>query len=101
MSNLIVSVVTTTQDFPAGTVPAGITLTVSNADSTQPAIPPVTLAAAPYTHDFGVQPPGNYTCIAQAIDAAGSPLGSPMTGSGTILPPVSIDVPSTVTITAQ
>ena len=94
--NVIVTVATEVSQFPAGTVPAGIVITI-------PGIAPQTIAAAPYSATFDNVPPGSYTATVQAVDSAGAALGAPMTSAQfeIVAPTVGIDIPSSISVTVQ
>ena len=95
MSTVIVQVEMQPQPFPAGTVPAGVKITLSNGAAQ-------VIAAAPYSATFTDVAPGSYTASAQAVDAAGADLGAAaVSAEFTIAAPVSVDVPSVVTVTVQ
>lgn len=98
MSTVIVTLETVATPFPAGTVAAGISISLSGG-----AVPAQTVTAAPYTASFADVAPGSYTASAQALDANGQPLGAAaMSAEFTIAAPdVSVDVPSTVTVAIQ
>ena len=95
MKNVIVSVATTVDQFPAGTIPAGITIAIAGVGSQ-------TIAAAPFEATFQV-PGGTFNATAQAIDANNAPLGALLTSAPFDVPAdtVAIDVPSTITVTVQ
>lgn len=94
MSTVIVTVATQSQSFPAGTVPAGIVISLSGG-----AIAPQTITAAPYSASFSDVAPGTYTANAQAVAADGSALGAAaVSAEFTVAAPVMVDVPSTVSI---
>lgn len=82
-----VSVATTPQSFPAGTVSGGIVVSLG-------AFPAQTLSAAPYVATFAAIESGDYTITAQAIDSAGAPIGAAVSYPLTIAP----DAPATVEI---
>lgn len=87
-----VTVVTTSQDFPAGTVGAGIVVTFGK-------FAPVTLATAPYNTVFSDVAAGDYTISAQLVDASNAPLGAAITGTVTVQPDaVKLDVPASFQI---
>lgn len=96
MSTVIVQVETQPQPFPSGTAPAGVSITLSNGAPAQ------LIASAPYSATFADVAPGSYTASAQAVDAAGAPLGAAaVSAEFTIAASVSVDVPSVVTVTVQ
>ena len=94
MSTVTVTVVSQSQEFPAGTVSAGITVTLEG-------LPAVVLTAAPYVATFDNVAAGTYAITAQTNDASGNALGSAITGSVTVAAPaqVAIDVPASLTVT--
>lgn len=97
MSTVIVTVATASTPFPAGTVPAGIVITLSGG-----AVAPQTVTAAPYSASFSDVVPGSYTASAQAVDASGNALGAAaVSAEFTVAAPVNIDVPQTVNVTVQ
>jgi hypothetical protein len=97
MSTVIVAVATTSTSFPAGTVAAGIVISLSGG-----AVPAQTVTAAPYTASFADVAPGTYTATAQAVDSSGNPLGAAATSAEfTVAAPVMVDVPQTVTVQVQ
>ena len=64
-------------------------------------IAPAVVSSAPYNATFADVAPGDYTVTAQAIDAAGNPLGAPVTGSVSIpadAAPAVIDIPASLSI---
>ena len=94
MATVLVEVESTSTQFPAGTVPAGIVITIDG-------ITPQTVAAAPYKATFENVGPGTYTASAQAVSSTGTALGAafvstPFTVSA---PDVNVDVPASVTVT--
>ena len=97
MSTVIVSVATASTPFPAGTVPAGIVITLSGG------IAPQTVTAAPYSASFSDVAPGQYTASAQAIDSAGNALGAAAVSAEFTIaaPDVNVDIPQTVSVTVQ
>lgn len=96
MANVIVTVATQQQAFPAGTVAAGIVITLSGG------VAPQTVTAAPYSASFADVAPGSYTASAQAIAADGSALGAAaVSAEFTIAAPVNVDVPQTVSVTVS
>jgi hypothetical protein len=98
MSTVIVTLETVATPFPAGTVAAGIVISLSGG-----AIPAQTVTVAPYSASFADVPAGTYTASAQATDASGNPLGAAAVSAEFTIaaPDVSIDVPSTVTVAIQ
>ena len=92
--DVLVDVATVKQDFPAGTVPAGIQITISG-------LPGKMATTAPYSAVFAGVPDGDYTATAQAVDATGAALGSPQSVPFSVVTPatVSVDVPQSVTVT--
>ena len=95
---VVVTIATTPQQFPAGTVAAGIRVSLEAAGVT---IAPAVVSSAPYNATFADVAPGDYTVTAQAIDAAGNPLGAPVTGSVSIpadAAPAVIDIPASLSI---
>ena len=98
MSTVVVAVETTSTPFPAGTVPAGIVISLSGG-----AVAPQTVTAAPYSASFSDVPPGTYTASAQAVDASGNALGAAAVSAEFTIaaPDVNVDVPSTVTVTVS
>ncbi|CAN0620337.1 conserved protein of unknown function [Burkholderia multivorans] len=94
MSKVTVNVVTQQQAFAAGTVAAGIVISLSGGS-----IAPQNVTSAPYTASFDNVPPGSYTATAQAVDASGNALGAPATSAEfTVAESVLVDVPSVVTV---
>ncbi|MBN3757248.1 hypothetical protein G3N95_30200 [Paraburkholderia sp. Tr-20389] len=97
MANVIVTVATQQQAFPAGTAAAGIVITLVGAS-----VAPQHISAAPYSASFSDVAPGTYTASAQAVDANGNPLGAAaVSAEFTIAAPVMVDVPQTVSVTVQ
>jgi hypothetical protein len=102
MSTVVITVASQQQQFPAGTVSAGIKVTLADVGS-------VVLTAAPYVATFENVPVGTHPITAEAIDAAGVVLGSSIVGSVTIEAPVvptapvevTIDVPASLSVTVQ
>ena len=100
MKNFIVTIATQPTDFPAGTVAAGIVVSVSG----PAAIPSQTLTAAPYVVTLGLAdgsdlPAGDYTITAQQTDAAGQPLGSPVSTVETVTAStVLVDIPVSLSV---
>ena len=94
MSTVTVTVASQSQQFPAGTVSAGIKVTLAG-------LPPVTLTAAPYVAVFDNVVAGDYAITAETVDANGNVLGTAITGSVTVAAPaeVAIDVPASLTVT--
>ena len=94
MSTVVVTVVAQSQQFPEGTVSAGIKISLSNGASQ-------TLTAAPYAATFTDVPVGAYTITAEAVDASGAVLGASVTGTVTIEAPVEAPVvaPTEPTVT--
>jgi predicted phage tail protein len=96
---VIVTLETVATPFPAGTVAAGIVITLSGG-----AAPSQTIAAAPYTASFAGVAPGTYTATAEAVDASGQPLGSAIVSAEFTIeadPTVNVDVPSTISVVIQ
>ena len=99
MSTVVVTVVSQAQQFPQGTVSAGIKITLSNGASQ-------IITAAPYAATFTDVSVGAYTVVAEAVDASGAVLGASISGTVTIEAPVvptapvevTIDVPATLTV---
>lgn len=97
MSTVVVTLATQQQAFPAGTVAAGIVISLSGGT-----IPAQTVTAAPYTASFADVAPGTYTATAQAVDASGNALGDPkVSAEFTVAAPVMVDVPETITVQVQ
>lgn len=96
MSTVVVTVATAVTQFPAGTAPAGIVITI-------PGAAPQTIAASPYVATFDNVAPGSYIASAQAVDTAGNPLGAASTSSQfeVVAPTVGIDVPASISVTVQ
>jgi hypothetical protein len=93
-----VDVATATMPFPAGT-PAAVGIQVSLANATFSA-PSVLLSADPYTTTFVDVPAGDYTVTAQAVDATGAAIGTPVTAFATVAPDtVAIVTPTGLTVT--
>ncbi len=97
MSTVVATITSvTSQNFPAGTKPAGISIGITG-------IAPQLIAAAPYSATFTNVPDGSYTATAQAVDASGNPLGAPFTSatftvaSGT----VAVDIPGAISVSVQ
>lgn len=97
MNNANINVVTAIQEFPAGTTSGGIKISISDGTNEQHQV----ITAAPYDATFTSLAPGAYTVVAQAEDASGALLGSPVTDTFIISQPVNIDVPVSVTVTVQ
>lgn len=97
MSTVIVSVATASTPFPAGTVAAGIVITLSGG------IAPQTVTAAPYSASFSDVAPGTYTASAQAVDASGNALGAAAVSTEFTIaaPDVNVDIPQTISVTVQ
>lgn len=83
--------------FPAGTECSGVKCTLEGVNS----IAPVTLAVGVLSGVFVDVPNGSYTFSAVALDAAGNPLGTPISGPVAVEAapaptpePVTIAVPS-------
>lgn len=98
MSTVIVAVETQSQSFAAGTVSAGVSISLSGG-----AVPAQVITAAPYSATFSDVAPGVYTASAQAVDAAGNAIGAAAVSAEFTIaaPEVSIDIPSVVTVTVQ
>ena len=98
MSTVVVNVETQSQPFPAGTVAAGIVISLSGG-----VVPPQTVTVAPYSASFADVAPGTYTAAAQAIASDGSALGAPAVSAEFTIaaPDVNVDIPSTVTVTVS
>lgn len=98
MSTVIVAVETTSTPFPAGTVAAGVSISLSGG-----AVPAQTVTAAPYSATFADVAPGTYTASAQAVDASGNPLGAAAVSAEFTIAAadVNVDIPSTVTVTVS
>jgi len=98
MSTVIVTLETVATPFPAGTVAAGIVISLSGG-----VVPAQTITTAPYAASFVDVAPGTYTASAQAIDASGAPLGAAAVSAEFTIaaPDVSIDIPSVVTVAIQ
>lgn len=91
MHTVVVTVATSSQSFPAGTVAGGIRVTLGS-------LPPV-VVAAPFVATFNDVPAGDHPITAQAVDAAGSDLGAPVTGTVTVAPDaVQVDVPASIAV---
>jgi len=99
MSTVIVTVATTSTPFPAGTIAAGIVISIAD----QTLVAPQTVTSAPYTATFDNVAPGTYTATAQAVDHAGAPLGSAITSTSFTIsaPDVNVDIPQSITVTVQ
>ena len=99
MSTVIVTVATASAPFPAGTVAAGIVISIPN----QTLVSPQTITAAPYSATFDNVAPGTYTATAQAVDHAGAPLGAASTSDSFTIsaPDVTVDVPQSISVTVQ
>lgn len=94
---VVVTIETQEQQFPAGTVAAGILFTLSGAVA-----PTQLVTAAPFTASFADVPDGPYTVQAQAVDAANGPIGAAaVSAEFVIASDVSIAIPSVVTISLQ
>lgn len=98
MSTVVVAVETSSTPFPAGTVPAGIVISLSGG-----AVPAQTVTTAPYSASFSDVAPGTYTATAQAVDASGNQLGAPAVSAEFTIaaPDVNVDVPSVVNVTVS
>jgi hypothetical protein len=96
MSKVIVSIATLAFSAPADTVAGGIRVTLSTT-------PPQTAMAAVEDAFKGLQavfldvPAGDYGIEAQAVDANGAAIGSPVTTSVTVVPPIP-EAPPTVEV---
>jgi len=93
---VIVNVVTEVQQLAAGTVPAGIVFTIDG-------ITPQTVAASPFTATFLEVPAGTYTVSAQAVNSTGGLLGAAIVSAPFTVedPTVSVDIPTSITVTVQ
>ena len=97
MSTVIVTIATSVNQYPAGTVGGGIVITI-------PGIAPQTITSAPYAATFDNVGPGTYSATAQLIDATGNPLGAIVTSASfDVVAPatVGIDTPMSITIAIQ
>jgi hypothetical protein len=96
MSTVVATVSPNKQYFPAGTTPAGISISITG-------IAPQVIAAAPYTATFTNVPDGTYTAVAQAVDASGNPLGAALTSASFTVPTngVAVDIPGGFSISVQ
>jgi hypothetical protein len=81
MSQVKISIATSVSQFPAGTTPAGIKITLG-------AFLPITVNQAPYDATFDNVDVGTYVINAQAVDTVGDTLGEPIISSVTVNPPV-------------
>lgn len=100
MSTVIVSIETqgtTPVTAPAGTVLAGLSISLSGG-----AYPAQVVVAAPFTASFVGVAPGEYTANVQAVDANGNALGvATASAQFTVQPDVSIDVPTVTTVSVS
>jgi len=102
MSHIVTVTLSTAQaSFAAGTVSAGIQVTlVSSTEGSTPVVQ--TLAAAPYIATFENIEAGDYNIHAVAIGADGKEIGDAITGTATVSPDnVNIDVPSSMIVSVQ
>jgi hypothetical protein len=91
MKTVLVTIATVPQLFPSGTTIGNFRYSLSNG---------ATQDSASLSVTFADVAPGTYTVSAQRMDASNSLLGSPIISDAfTITDDVSIDVPSTVSIT--
>lgn len=92
MHTVVVTVATSSQSFPAGTVSGGVRITLEGQ-------PFVLVASAPFVGTFDNVAPGQYSVSAQAVDANGADLGALVTGSVTVAPDaVQVDVPASISV---
>lgn len=92
MRKVIITVQTTPQPFPVTTVPAGISITLGTFD-------PVVVTKAPYLVIFDEVLEGEYTIIAQAIDADGLALGEAVKTVITVAPNfINVDIPASISV---
>jgi hypothetical protein len=98
MATVVVTIATQQQAFSAGTVPAGIVVTLVGSS-----VAPVHVAGAPYVASFSDVPVGSYTASAQAVDSLGNLLGSAIVSDAfnVTAPDVMIDVPLSVSVSVQ
>ena len=98
MATVVVTLETQSQNFPAGTVAAGIVVSIVGAS-----VAPVHLTAAPYSATFADVPAGSYSANAQAVDANGNPLGAAAVSAQFTIaaPDVAVDVPTVLTVSIQ
>lgn len=98
MATVVVSLETQSQNFPAGTVAAGIVITIVGSS-----IAPQTVTAAPYSATFADVPAGQYSASAQAVDSNGNALGAAAVSAQFTVaaPDVAIDIPSVVNVTVS
>ena len=87
MSQVIVTLVTEQQQFPAETVAGGIRVGLAG-------FPDQVLTAAPFVATFNDVGPGTFEITAQAVDHAGANLGAAITGSVTIEAPAPVEAPA-------
>ena len=95
MATVTVVIETVATPFPAGTVLAGIVISMEGIVTSK------TITAAPYQAVFDNVAPGTYTATAQAVDHSGSALGAAATSAPFTIaaPDVNVDIPQTVTVT--
>lgn len=97
MASVIVNVGSTPTPFPAGTAPAGISISISDGVSA-----PQIIAASPYSATFSNVAPGTYTASAQQVSGSGLPLGAAMVSAEfTVEADVSVDIPSSISVTVS
>jgi len=87
-----ITIASAQHSFAAGTVSAGIKVTLGTLD-------PQVLSTAPYIATFENVESGDYNIIAVAVDQNGNELGDAITGSATVAPDVvNIDVPASMIV---
>lgn len=99
MKTVIVTIESQKQDFPAGTAPAGISITLSGGVHA----PIVIASPGPYAATFGDVPSGVYSATAQAVDVNGAALGASAASAEFTIDAdtVSVDVPMSISISFQ
>jgi len=95
---VVVSVETTSQQFAAGTVAAGVSISLSGGAAAAQLV-----SAAPYSATFSDVAPGTYTASAQTVDASGNAIGAlAVSAEFTIVADtVGSDIPSIVSVSVQ
>ena len=76
MSTVNVSLQTAVQQFPAGTVSAGIAISILSLEADGALYQPQVLTSEPFKCTFLNVTPGKYKALAQALDKNSLPLGA-------------------------
>jgi hypothetical protein len=100
MSNVAVTVVSVATPLPAGANPSvgiRITLTDSAGNAQTSTVDGVTTTSA----TFSVVTPGLVTAVAQNVDASGTAIGTPVSGTGTVPAQATFQQPSSITVTVS